>query len=81
MSLDARITDAVARVFGVNPEVVSADLRIGDVPEWDSLGQLNLIMEVESVFNTRFDGRQLISLTSLADIQNELENRNLLNDN
>jgi len=57
---------------------VTADLRIGDVPEWDSLGQLNLIMEVESVFETRFDGGQLVSLNSLSAIQNELKNRNLL---
>lgn len=78
MSLDDRITDAVARVFNLSAGGVSADLKIGDVPEWDSLGQLSLLMEVESVFETRFDGGQLISLTSLADIQNELKNRNLL---
>ena len=78
MSLDTRIANAAARVLSLKPGDVSADLRIGDVPEWDSLGQLNLIMEVEWIFGTRFDGRQLISLTSLADIQKELKNRKLL---
>ena len=78
MTVDTRIVDAVARVFKVDPEVVSADLRIGDVSEWDSLGQLSLIIEIESIFGTRFDGEQLISLNSLAEIQRELTDRNLL---
>ncbi|MDO8586162.1 MAG: acyl carrier protein [Armatimonadota bacterium] len=78
MTLDTRIVDAVTRVFNVDPGAVSADLKIGDVSEWDSLGQLNLIVEIESVFGTRFDGEQLISLNSLTEIQKELADRNLL---
>ena len=57
---------------------MSANLKIGDLDEWDSLGQLNLITEIESVFKTRFDGEQLISLNNLIEIQKELANRNLL---
>lgn len=77
MMLDTRIAGAVARVFNVEATEVTADLKVGDVPEWDSLGQLNLIVEIESVFGTRFDGEQLITLNSLAEIQRELTDRNL----
>jgi len=78
MTLDTRIVDAAARVFKVDPHEVAADLKIGEVSEWDSLGQLSLIMEIEAVFGTTFDGDQLISLNSLAEIQRELAHRNLL---
>jgi len=77
MSLDSRIANVVAGVFNTDPASVSPDLKIGDIAEWDSLGQLNLIIEIERTFGTKFDGEQLIVLNSLAAIQNELEYRNL----
>jgi acyl carrier protein len=78
MTLDTRIADAAARVFKVDPAEVGANLKIGDVSGWDSLGQLSLIIEIEAVFGARFDGDQLISLNSLAEIQRELTRRHLL---
>lgn len=78
MTIDNKLANAVSRVLNVEPEAVTADLKIGDVPEWDSIGQLNLIVEIESVFDTMFDGEQLISLNSVVGIQRELSERNLL---
>jgi len=78
MSLDSRIADVVAGVFNTDPASVSPALKIGDIAEWDSLGQLNLIIEIERAFGTKFDGEQLITLNSLAEIRRELGERNLL---
>ncbi len=35
------------------PECIQ-DLKMGDVDDWDSLGNFNLILECESKFNVRF---------------------------
>ncbi len=35
------------------PEFIE-DLKMGDLEEWDSLGNFNLILECESRFNVRF---------------------------
>ena len=48
---------------------VAADrLALGCVPEWDSLGNMNLLMLVEETYGIRFDPEQLSRLRSLQDI-------------
>ena len=72
MTLDDRLAAVAARVFACDPARITQDLAIGDLPEWDSLGQLLLLTEVEREFGVRFDGEQLVNLSNLALIRNEL---------
>jgi acyl carrier protein len=41
-------------VFGDNQLVLSDSMTGADVPEWDSLGHLNLIIAIEKRFGIRF---------------------------
>ena len=38
----------------LDPVTVTAELSAGDVPEWDSLLQVSLVVAVERHFNIRF---------------------------
>lgn len=75
MNQDDRLTEIAARLFRVDAALIPPSLAIGDLPEWDSLGQLLLLTEVEREFDVRFDGEQLVSLSSLDLIRRELERR------
>ena len=42
-----------ARVFGVAPTALSLDTAYETIPEWDSVMQLRLAMEVEAAYAVR----------------------------
>jgi acyl carrier protein len=50
-----------------------SDLRMGDLPSWDSLGNFNLILAVETKFNTRFSMEQISEIKSVTEILKALE--------
>lgn len=50
------------------------DLKMGDFEEWDSLGNFNLILAVESKYKIQFDIDELENLTSISQIQRAINN-------
>ena len=55
------------------PEEIK-DLKIGDFQEWDSLGNFNLILAIETEFQIQFDMDDLEKLTSISEIQKTIDN-------
>ena len=49
------------------------DLKMGDFDEWDSLGNFNLILAVESQYQIQFDMDELENLTSVSKIQKAID--------
>ncbi len=49
-----------------------SELKMGDIPEWDSLGNFNLLMEIENHFEIRFDIDELESLDSIKAIYDSI---------
>jgi len=45
------------------------DLTAGDLPAWDSIGHVNLLMAVEKEFEVAFDVTDAIDIESVADLQ------------
>lgn len=50
------------------PEEIE-DLKMGDLEEWDSLGNFNLILAIETEFQIQFDMDDLEKLTSISEIK------------
>jgi len=55
------------------PEEIK-DLKMGDFEEWDSLGNFNLILAIETEFQIQFDMDDLEKLTSISEIQKAIDN-------
>lgn len=55
------------------PEEIK-DLKMGDFEEWDSLGNFNLILAIETEFQIQFDMEDLEKLTSISEIQKAIDN-------
>jgi len=55
------------------PEEIK-DLKMGDFEEWDSLGNFNLILAIETEFQIQFDMDDLENLTSISEIQKAIDN-------
>jgi acyl carrier protein len=48
---------------------ITADTRASDVPGWDSLNHVNVIMAVERHFQVRFKGAQVLKMKNIGDLQ------------
>ena len=55
------------------PEEIK-DLKMGDFEEWDSLGNFNLILAIETELKIQFDMDDLEKLTSISEIQKAVDN-------
>lgn len=46
-----------------------------DIPEWDSIGHLNLILEIEDQFEVSFSKEEIESINSIENIENSLKQK------
>jgi len=49
-------------------------LKMGDFDEWDSLGNFNLILAIETEFQIQFNMDDLEKLNSISEIQKAIDN-------
>jgi len=68
------LRDILIKTFNnsVIPEEIK-DLKMGDIDEWDSLGNFNLILAVETQYEIQFSMDELENLTSIAAIEEVIE--------
>ena len=75
MSVLEEVKSIVAEVLKVNVCVLSEDTAIGDLPEWDSLHQLQIIAAIEQKYGFQFEPDVLMDLEDVSDIVNAVEKR------
>ena len=56
-----------ASVLGVPPDSLSPETACGDIPEWDSVMHLRLVMEVEARYGISIPLETIPNLRTLAD--------------
>lgn len=73
--LEQRVRAAIAATFGLAPEDVGARALQAEVPGWDSVGHLNLMLMLEDTFGVRLDVPDMERLTGVEAIVRFLEER------
>lgn len=75
MEYEMTLRDILKQTFK-NSEIPDdiSQLNMGDIEEWDSLGNFNLILAVESHYQIQFDMDELETLTSASAIQRAVNN-------
>ena len=63
-----QMCDIVAAVFGTDRSAVSRETRREELPAWDSLGHLRLMMEIEARFGLRFNATDIGRPRSVGDL-------------
>ena len=51
------------------------DLKLGDIEEWDSLGNFNLLLAFEEFYSIRFNMEEMTDLKSIANIIYSIERK------
>ena len=67
-----RLKEILSKVFLIDKDEVSDDLSRKDVQEWDSMGHLMLITEVESTFGVFINDEDLTKIKTVGDIKEVL---------
>lgn len=55
----------IAEALGVDTEMVTDDLAYGDLPEWDSMGHMNVMMALEERFGVEITTETIASLVNI----------------
>ena len=69
------LLEFVSEIFSVEKDSLKLETAPGDFPEWDSLGHLSLLTELEERFNITFDMDETMSIQSIADLKKTLQDK------
>ena len=60
-------------VFGDDTIELTEETTARDVPQWDSLGHVNLMFAIEERFGVRFRGNELAEFANVGELKRFLE--------
>ncbi|GEM_PF-326367 len=66
--LEPEIAEVISTTFGLSGPVQMA-WGMGDIPKWDSLGQLRLVMALEERFNISIPEQQLVQMNNVTRVR------------
>jgi acyl carrier protein len=64
-NLTAAIGDLISDTLVVPRDQVTENFTYGDVPEWDSMGHMNLMMALEDKFGIQITAETITNLVSI----------------
>lgn len=70
--MESRVKEIIARVLNVDLDKITDSLSSGDIPEWDSVGNLAIINTIEQELEVEFPLEDLFDLTSVESIVQEV---------
>lgn len=65
---DFKARNAIARALKCAPEIVDADASVATLPQWDSIGHVNIILEVEGDLGRPLLPEEIAGISSFADV-------------
>lgn len=73
MNVEEKVKEIVASVSGVEVREVTLQSAIGDFPQWDSMGQMAILQQVEETFEISFEPEEMMEIEDVNDIVKAVE--------
>ena len=70
--VETQVKEIIARVLNVDIAMITNELSSGDIPQWDSVGNLAIISTIEQELDVEFPLEDLFDLTSVQSIVDEV---------
>jgi len=77
MDIYDQLREVIAQTLRTPASSIGPTTRAADVPTWDSLGHVNLMMSLEQTFDVQLDVEDLPRLTSVPAILEYLKARGI----
>lgn len=71
--MEKEILEIISSSLGVDESVLTMDLSIGDIPEWNSIGNLAMIAALEEKLGIEIPMEDLFELTDIRSIISEVK--------
>lgn len=75
-SLLEQVQETLALALQVERELITPDLNFGDLPQWDSLGHMEVMMRLEENFGVEITADTIAALISVPEICQHIESLN-----
>lgn len=72
-NLSKRIQALLVESLRVPPDQITPELTFGDLPQWDSMGHMEVMMALEAQFGIEINADTITTLTSVPAITNYLQ--------
>ena len=66
--VSTKLKQLIAHLFKVSEDELTDDVGPGDIPGWDSLGHVTLMVEIQKQFGTHVPVEDAIEVESIRDI-------------
>lgn len=63
-----KVIEIVATTCDVNKSEVNENSTVGDFPQWDSVGHLSILSQVEEAFDISFEPEEMMEMEDVKDI-------------
>ena len=73
----SRVVEIFSEIFDMELCESITDLGVDDVDDWDSLGQLRLVTEIEEAFQLELSDDEVVSMISLRSVEEVLARRSI----
>lgn len=67
------LRDLFAEIFHVQPGDVTAETQFGELPQWDSMGHMDLMVALESEYGIEISAETISQLISIPAIISHIE--------
>ena len=74
MTIEEQVKQVIAEALGVDISVITQELGINDIPEWNSMGNLAIIAALEEKMEVEIPMEDLFELTDVQSIITEIKN-------
>ena len=68
MDLNQQVQAVLVEALKVEPELVTPELAFGDIPQWDSMGHMEVMMLLEEYFGVEINPDTIATLVSVPEI-------------
>jgi acyl carrier protein len=68
-----RVRATIGRVFRLPAAETVGDMQLGNPTQWDSLGHMLLLVEIENEFGIRFQTHEIAGLANVEKIVNAVQ--------
>jgi acyl carrier protein len=75
-----KLIDCFVQAFAIERAMVTLKLAYQSIPEWDSVGHMVLVAEIENIFNITLDTDEIIGMSDVAKAIDILQKRGVVLD-
>lgn len=73
--ISERLKKTILNVLHLDDFEINTDTRADEVPGWDSLNHINVILAVEKEYKVRFKNIEVLKLKNIGDLQKLVDSK------